>query len=306
MSLESAKRSISSTNRSSKGWQLLSPGIWFVLPALLVIIALLIYPLLDSFYLSFTNTSIVKTEHSFIGLENYISLFTSDSAFRNALMNSLLLTVTFVPASVFASLILGVAVYENMGNRAVSFLELVIFSPTGVGLTFAMLMWLWIFDQYGWLNYTLYTAFNIEPLNVLSSSTSTILTASLVTFWKHLGFNMLFVLAGLSRIPRSIVEAAVIDGAGWWQSLFRVILPNLRESMAIVTVTSIIAALKAYEQVWAISRGGGNIDVLYTYMYKTSFLYFNLGKGAAIAYIMAFLILAMSALSLLRTRGYRG
>lgn len=278
------------------------PGIWFVLPALLFVLILLIYPLLSSFYLSFTDASITRNEHAFIGLENYRLLFTSDSGFRRALMNSFLLAATFVPASVFVSLVLGVAVYENMGNRAVTFMELVIFSPTGVGLTFAMLMWLWIFDYYGWLNYFLYTTFNIGPISVIGSATSVILTASLVTFWKHLGFNMLFILAGLSRIPQSMVEASVIDGAGWWQTLFHVIMPNLRASLAIVTVTSMISAFKAYEQVWAISRGGGNIDVLYTYMYKTSFQYFDLGKGAAIAYVMGLVILVMSGLSLLRPR----
>lgn len=287
---------------SRKRWLGYFPGIWFVLPALLLVLILLIYPLLSSFYLSFTDASITRNEHAFIGLENYRLLFTSDSGFRRALMNSFLLAATFVPASVFVSLVLGVAVYENMGNRAVTFMELVIFSPTGVGLTFAMLMWLWIFDYYGWLNYFLYTTFNIGPISVIGSATSVILTASLVTFWKHLGFNMLFILAGLSRIPQSMVEASVIDGAGWWQTLFHVIMPNLRASLAIVTVTSMISAFKAYEQVWAISRGGGNIDVLYTYMYKTSFQYFDLGKGAAIAYVMGLVILVMSGLSLLRPR----
>lgn len=301
MSLDS-KWMVGTDPKGGRKRELFLSGTWFVLPALLIILILLIYPLLDSLYLSFTDASLVEREHAFIGFENYISLFTSDSAFRSALINSLLLVATFVPASVFVSLVLGVAVYENLGNRVMSFLELIIFSPTGVGLTFGMLIWLWIFDQYGWLNYTLYTAFNIEPLSVLGSPTSTILTASLVTFWKHLGFYMLFILAGLSRIPRSIVEAAIIDGAGWWQSLFRIILPNLRESMAVITVLSLIAGVKAYEQVWAISRGGGNIDVLYTYMYKVGFLYFDTGKAAAIAYIMALLILVLSALSLLRAR----
>lgn len=302
MAIVGSEVALKGTQRRRTWRARLFPGIWFVLPAMLVIFAMLIYPLVDSFYLSFTNASIVSNEHSFVGLHNYISLFGSDPDFRRAFGNSLLLIVTFVPASVFVSLVIGVAIFENMGSRIVSFLEFVIFSPTGVALTFAMLMWLWIFDRYGWLNYTLYTAFHMGPINVLGSTTSAILTASLVTFWKHLGFNMLFILAGLTRLPQSIIEAAVIDGAGWWQSLFRVILPNLKESMAIVTITSMVAGVKAYEQVWAISRGGGNVDVLYTYMYKTSFLYFHLGKGAAIAYIMALLLLVLSAISLLRAR----
>lgn len=299
--MASAERALPSTRGNRKRWLGYFPGIWFVLPALLLVLILLIYPLLNSFYLSFTDANITRSEHTFIGFENYKSLLTSDSAFRKALMNSFLLAATFVPASVLISLILGVAVYENMGNRFVTFMELVIFSPTGVGLTFAMLMWLWIFDFYGWFNYTLYSTFGIGPINVIGSATAAILTASLVTFWKHLGFNMLFILAGLTRIPQSMVEASVIDGAGWWQTLFHVIMPNLRASIAIVTVTSMISAFKAYEQVWAISRGGGNIDVLYTYMYKTSFQYFDLGKGAAIAYFMGLLILVMSALSSFRT-----
>lgn len=300
--MTSAERVLLSIKGNRKRWLGFFPGIWFVLPALLLVLILLIYPLLSSLYLSFTDASITRNEHAFIGFENYRFLFTSDSGFRSALVNSFLLAATFVPVSVFVSLVLGVAVYENMGSKIVSFMELVIFSPTGVGLTFAMLMWLWIFDYYGWLNYVLYSTFDIGPINVLGSATSAILTASLVTFWKHLGFNMLFILAGLSRIPRSMVEASVIDGAGWWQTLFHVIMPNLRASIAIVTVTSMISAFKAYEQVWAISRGGGNIDVLYTYMYKTSFQYFNLGRGAAIAYVIALIIVAMSVLSLFRTR----
>jgi len=125
-----------------------------------------------------------------------------------------------------------------------------------------------------------------------------VISTVIMTTWKFLGLNVMFFVAGLNNIPLSIFESAVLDGVNAYQRLRHIVIPLVKDTMALVIINSTIVSVKVYEQVWSLSRGGGIIDVLYTHMYKTSFLYFEMGRGAAIAFYMGLIVLIFSTFTL--------
>ncbi len=267
----------------------------FLLPPIGFILIVMIYPLLQSFWYSLTNFYFLdNSPPKFIGLKNYIDLF-SDPNFLLAFKNSLFFIILYVPLMIALSVV--IAALLDTGISMVPFYRTLIFIPVCVGLTMATLMWIWILNPDGLLD-TILKIFHIHTIQWLATDTSTIITAVIITIWKNLGFNVVIVLAGLYAIPKELYEAADIDGAGRIKSFFYITLPLVRDSISLVGIMSIIASVKAFEQIWAVSRGGGTVDVLYTFMYKTTFRYFEMGKGAAISYIMAVFILIISYLNI--------
>ncbi len=267
----------------------------FLLPPITFILLVMIYPLFQSFWYSLTNFYFLdNSPPKFIGLKNYIDLF-SDTNFLLAFRNSLFFIILYVPISVVLATV--IAALLDAGIRGVPIYRTLIFVPVCVGLTMATLMWLWILNPDGLLD-TILKSLHLTTIKWLATETSTIVTAVIVTIWKNLGFYVVIMLAGLYAIPRELYEAANIDGAGKIKSFFSITLPLVKDSISLVGIMTIISAVKAFEQIWAVSRGGGTVDVLYTFMYKTTFRYFEMGKGAAISYIMAIFILIVSYLNI--------
>lgn len=267
----------------------------FLLPPIIFILIVMIYPLVLSFWYSLTNFYFLDSDPpKFIGLKNYIDLFFNNN-FLLAFRNSLLLIALYVPLMVVLSTL--IAALLDTGIRASTAYRTFIFVPVCVGLTMATLMWIWILNPDGLLD-TVLKSLHLPTVKWLATDVSTIITAVIITIWKNLGFNVVIILSGLYSIPKELYEAASIDGAGRIRSFFSVIVPLLKDSISLVGIMSIISSVKAFEQIWAIARGGGTVDVLYTFMYKTTFRYFEMGKGAAISYIMALFILVISYLNI--------
>ena len=267
----------------------------FLLPPIAFILIVMLYPLVQSFWYSLTNFYFLDTSTpKFTGLKNYIALF-SDTNFLLAFRNSLLLISLYVPSMVILSTV--IAALLDTGIRASGVYRTLIFIPVCVGLTMATLMWIWILNPDGLLD-AIFKVLHLPTVKWLATDVSTIVTAVIITIWKNLGFNVVIILAGLYAIPKELYEAASIDGAGRIKSFFSLTIPLVKDSISLVGIMAIISSVKAFEQIWAVSRGGGTVDVLYTFMYKTTFRYFEMGKGAAISYIMAIFILIISYLNI--------
>jgi len=283
-------------NRGVKTMKKRSPAYWFMLPAIVLSIIVMLYPLVWSFYLSLTNYYFLDEESTqFIGLRNYFDLF-QDPTFLLAFRNSMLFVALYVPSMVVLSTI--VAVLLDSIIIGVKTYRTLIFVPVCIGLTMATLMWVWMFADDGIVEVIMTKLLHLPPIEWLATDTSTVVTAVIITIWKFLGFNVVLVLAGLYAIPKDLKDAALIDGAGPWKRFTNVTLPLIKDSLALVIIMSTISSVKAFEQIWAVSRSGGTVDILYTLMYKTSFRYFEMGRGAAIAYIMAVMILVVSYINI--------
>jgi len=268
-------------------------------PSLIIIGIFLLYPLITSAYLSFTDYNFVYSiKPVFTGLVNFRSLF-SDTYFLIALRNTINYTIVFFPLTILISFLL--ALLLNSKTRGVSFFQATLLLPIVVPLSLAGVMFTWIFaEDFGILNYILGDILKLPQITHfwLAEKETALNSLAAVGIWKYFGFCVILFLAGLKAIPIEIYESAEIDGANSLQRLIYIIIPNLRGSFLLVGIWTIIQAIKVYDQVVVMTKGGpGNSTlVLYLYAWKNAFEYFEMGYAQTVALFVGALAFIISAL----------
>jgi len=271
----------------------------FIIPSLLIMGIFLLYPLVNSIYLSFTNYNFVySNKPEFTGFENYKNIF-SDSYFIVALRNTFYYTLVFFPLIILFSFLL--ALLLNSKTKGIGFFQSTILLPIIVPLSLAGVMFTWIFAKdFGILNYLLDNILKLPQLTHfwLAEKETALNSLVVVGLWKYIGFCVILFLAGLKSIPDDIYESAKVDGANPLQRLIYITIPNLRSSFLLVAIWSIIQAIKVYDQVVVMTKGGpGDTTlVLYLYAWKNAFEYFEMGYAQTIALFVgasAFIISAI-------------
>jgi ABC-type sugar transport system permease subunit len=258
----------------------------FILPSLLIIGIFLLYPLTNSIYLSLTDYNYVYSDKpEFIGFENFKNFF-SDSYFMVALKNTFYYTLVFFPLLILFSFLL--ALLLNSKIKGVGLFQSAILLPIVVPLSLAGVMFTWILtENFGILNHLLGNILRLPQLTHfwLGEKETALNSLVAVGLWKYVGFSVILFLCGLKSIPSDIYEAAKVDGANPFQRLIYITIPNLRGSFLLVGIWSIIQAIKVYDQVVVMTKGGpGNSTmVLYLYAWKNAFEYFDMGYAQAIA-----------------------
>lgn len=270
----------------------------FLAPALLVLTAFVGWPMLSALRLSFTDTSGFGSAE-WVGLDNYVRVFTDPDIVR-AVLNTAVYAVLFAPAAVVVALALALALDSPMLPLRGLF-RTTLFLPFVVSLAVGAFAWSYLLDpQIGLLAYWLRGA-GIELGNVLQDPTLAMPTVALVAVWKNFGFYMVIFLAGLQDIPRSLYEAARVDGAGWWQRLRLITVPLLSNTFAFVVVIALIAALQAFDQIYVMTGGGPyrSTQTVVMEIYESGFRKLDLGFASALSYV---LLVATLLLSLLQFR----
>jgi len=248
----------------------------------------MLYPIIWTIYISFTGYNLFQPGgNGFVGLTNYIKVL-EDPSFISALENTVLFAIFYVSIMVITSLLVGILLYSI--KKGSNVFRTLIFLPFAIPLTMATLLWAWMLIDGGVIS-SITIFLHLPHISWFGTSIATIFTTTIITNWNLLGFNSIIVLSGLYQIPREIFESTKVDGANWWQQFIKITLPLLRSNIFLIIVLSLISSFKAYAQIWALSRGGGSIDVLYTYMYKVSFMYGYFNQGAVIAIIMSVIII---------------
>lgn len=267
-------------------------GYLFILPKLVFFLALLVIPMCASLYLSLTDWSMLK-ESSFIGLQNYIRMF-SDPVFLHALFNTVRYTITTVPG--FAVLSLCLALLFNRTTWGVSVFRACAFVPVITSMTVAATIWLFIYNpNYGLLNAIL-TKLGIPGVLWLGTPATAPYSVSAVIVWKDLGFYMVIFLAGLQGIPATYYEVALIDGASVWQSFWRVTLPLIRPTLFVVVLMSTIWSFQIFPAPYILTAGGPTYSTLsmVQYVYYNGFQYYHMGYASAIGYFLLLVIAVFS------------
>lgn len=268
----------------------------FILPSLLIIGIFLLYPLVNSIYLSLTDYDFVYSDKpEFIGFENFKNLF-SDSYFMVSLKNTLYYSLVFFPLLILFSFLL--ALLLNSKTKGIGFFQPFILLPIVIPLALAGVMFTWILtENFGILNYLLDDILRLPQLTHfwLGEKETALNSLVAVGLWKYVGFSIILFLAGLKSIPNDIYEAAKVDGASSFQQLVYIIIPNMYGSFLLVGIWGIIQAVKVYDQVVVMTNGGpGNSTmVLYLYAWRNAFVYFDMGYAQAVALfigILAFII----------------
>lgn len=277
------------------------PGYFFLLPGFLFIFVFMIFPLFRSLYFSFTNYNFAyDSAPVFSGFDNYIKMF-SDTYFLEALKNTLTFSILFFPSMMILSLIL--ALLLDYGCKWSGFFRASIFLPVVLPLILIGVIFQWILNaQFGLLNFFIEDVLGISSLakDWLGDANWAMVSIAFVSVWKYIGMPVVLFTAGLQAIPKSLFEAAHIDGASGVKQLIYVTLPNLRESFAMCGVWTIIQSIKVFEQPYIMTQGGPSNStlVLYLYLYRNAFNFFDMGYASAIAYFMGIAILILSLLNL--------
>jgi len=268
----------------------------YLLPAAILLGAFVLYPLVQLLWMSVHDWDILRGDARFVGTANYRAIL-ADEAFWQALLNTFIYVVATVPLGVVLSLAL--ALLLNRKLRGIGFLRTAIFTPVVTSTVAAGIIFVWLMDyDTGLLNAGL-GVFGIAPINFLQSEGWAMPAVVLMTLWKQAGYNMVLFLAGLQAIPEDVYEAAAVDGANaGWQVFRHITLPMLAPTTFFVTVISVIYAFRAFEQMYAMTRGGpiGSTTTLVYYIFDKAFKFGNMGQAAVVATLMVVIVLCVTAI----------
>jgi len=271
-------------------------AIGFLLPGFLGLFAFLIFPLVASLCLSFTNWRIIGRT-SFVGLDNFVSAFTTDPVFWQVLGNTILFTVEYLVLNIVLSL--GLAVCISNLKFGKQLFRLIFFLPTFAPLVGASVVWLLIFIPGGFLDW-LMGALHIPLPNLITDPIWAMQTIVIVSLWAGFGYNLLLFGAALESIPQQYIDAAAVDGASAWQRFWQVKLPLISPSLFFGIVLTAITSLQVFDQVYTLTRGGPGAatQTLGYKIYRDGFISYNFGYASAIAWILFVIIMALTAMQL--------
>lgn len=276
-------------------------GFLFVLPALVPLVVFWIVPVLFSGALSFTSWDMMSPTIEFVGLDNFTSLL-REKNFHKVLWN----TLVFAVGSTVPTIVLGmlIALAMNGARRAVGLYRTVIFAPYITPMVAVSVVWSWIFEpRVGILNFVL-ELFGLPGLEWTKSVDTAMLSVLIVTVWKGLGWTMIFYMEAIRKVPQSLLESAVIDGANGFQKFIRITVPLISPTTFFLVIMSTISSLQAYDQIQVLTQGGpaGATRTLLYYYYLEGFSNFNTGKASAVAIVLVIITVVLSALETLASK----
>jgi multiple sugar transport system permease protein len=281
----------------SMGFKEAMIGILFALPWLIRLFVLNIYPIIMAFYYSLTDYSILG-DYKWVGLANYIKMFTSDTLPMKALYNSTYYSLGAVPLGLLLALFL--AILLNQRVRLLSFFRSVFFIPSVVPAVASAVLWLWLLNpRVGLINFFL-TSIGLRAVPWTSSAVWIKPAFILMSLW-GVGWTAVILMAGLQDVPRHLYEAAEIDGAGSWAKFRNVTLPMLTPTLFFTLIMGLIGSLQIFGPAFIFNNGpsGGpqNSALFYVlYLYQQGFMYMNMGYASALAVVIFLIILALTLL----------
>ena len=265
----------------------------FISPWLLGFIFFTGGPIIASMMLSFTDWSMLNRP-DFIGLANYTSMLTGDPYFRRSLVNTIYYTGVGIPLGMTLAFL--VALLLNQQLRGITLFRTFFYLPSLVTGVAVAVLWSWLLNpQFGLINHAL-SLFGIEGPEWLFN-TKTAMPAMIVMSLWGIGATMLIYLAGLQGIPEHLYEAAEIDGANALQKFWAVTIPLMTPVIFFNMIVGVIASFQVFTQFYVMTNGGpANATLVYVlYLYRNAFEYFKMGYASALAWVLFFIILVLTA-----------
>lgn len=277
----------------------------FISPAMLLLLAFGVFPILVAAVVSLTDMNISGlgdwSNVKFIGIGNYSKLF-ADPSFWQALSNTAFFALIGVPSVVLVSL--GVALLLNRsGNRFFRALRAFYFVPAITAIVAISLIWGYLYNtQFGLLNWLLSLA-HVGQVQWLSDPILAKFSVALVAIWRGTGLNIIIFLAALQGVPKEYLEAAALDGAGGWRTTRSIVIPLLRFAIFFVTVTTVISWLQFFDEAYVLTNGGplGATTSISIFLYQQGFQQSQFGYASAGSLIL-FVIIAIVTIAQLRAR----
>lgn len=268
-----------------------------VWPAILAILMVGLFPLIYSLIVSFQNINLFEEDRSFQGLANYARLF-GDGRFWESLGHTLIFTAIALPLELVLGLLMALLFLDRMPGRQIFVALLVL--PTVISPIVAGAAWRLLFDnRFGPINQVL-GWFAGEPVTILWTVNPLFVYPAILIceVWQWTPFMFLILLAALSNVDSSLTEAAEIDGASYWRTFFRIVLPAIWPIMAIAVLIRALDLFRLFDIVWALTKGGPGTmtETVSIYAYVQGFQQFETSYTAAMAFIvilgLSFIVMA--------------
>ena len=280
----------------------------FLLPALALFLIFLVYPIFQSVYYSLFSWKGFGPAVDFIGLDNFKRILT-DRIFLKAVGNGLLIVVLSLIIQLPLALALALMMGRSLRGRA--FFRTIFFMPYILSEVITGIMWMILYNpnpNRGFINAILTLIPGIKAIPWLGDTSTVLMAIFVVLTWKFFGFHMLLYLAGLQNIPPEIEEAALIDGVNNRQMITHITIPLIGSTIRTSVYLSVLGSLQVFALVWIMTKGGpvNASEVMSTYMYRFSFVRFQLGYGSAVAVVMLLisLVFSLAYLRLVRQTDY--
>ena len=281
-------------------------GLFFIAPALLLVLVFFITPLIMAGWMSLHNWPLLG-KPSFIGLANYRQLLTDTSFHRSLIFTGKY--AFWVTAAIFC-IAFPLALFVDASKRFVNIFRTSFFLPSIVGFATSCLLWVWLLNPDLGLFSVLLQRLGLasKPVQFIQNYNMAFISILIMVTWRAAGFTMLLLLTGIQGIPHDIQEAARIDGASGRQRFFLITLPLIRRTLLLSLILSITGSILAFDQFYIITMGGPrNQTMTAVYqIYRNSFISFKLGYGAAMSIVLMLILIAFTLFQFLVLRERKG
>lgn len=270
-------------------------GWLLVLPAFVGFVLFHALPTLRAFQISFTDWNLLRPP-AFVGLDNYAAML-EDGRFWNGMKLSLVYVLLNIPLQTVLGL--GLAVAMDRLTKSL-FVKSVLLLPYLLSNVLVAMVWLWMLDPaMGLVNHAL-AALGLDRQPFFAGDGQALVTVAVVNVWRHMGLVAMLFLAGLQNIPRTLYEAAALEGASEWQMFRRVTLPLLRPVMVFVLVTSVTGSFQIFDTI-AVTTNGGPLDstrVVVHYIVQSAFSFYKMGYASAMSMTLALVMVAYTVVQM--------
>ncbi|MDC7237943.1 MAG: sugar ABC transporter permease [Sphaerochaetaceae bacterium] len=279
-------------------------GLLFTIPCVVFFAIFSFYPIINAFITSLTDAKVLSRTREFVGLKNYIYLFTKDNggfSLANSMRATLTFTIgTFIPMVVI-SLIIAVLLMQLRKNKYRGFFQIAYYMPAVLSSVVAASIWMILFDPRGlfnqFSNFILLTSG--KDYGWLVNSSMLQASTMIVYFWKYIGYFVILFITGLASIPPTIYEAATVDGANRWKTFWRITLPLLKPTVLLVSVMAMLQCLKTFSTQYMFHQGGAArqpIDVITMNIYFTGIRNGRIARASAMSIILFVIMLVLTLL----------
>lgn len=272
----------------------------FLLPSAIPLVLFVLGPMVAAAWISLTEWNLLSPA-KWVGLDNYATLLT-DPETGDVFLHTVYYIVGYLPLVYVGGLAIALAL--NTALRGRTLLRGIYFLPVITSWIVVALVWRWLLNPSNGVVNTVLGFFGIDGPGWWSDPAWAMPSIILASAWKDLGFVMVILLAGLQAIDPGLVDAARVDGAGWWRRLFSITLPLLSPATFFVVVISLINGFQVFDQVYAMTGGGpgGATQVVVQQIYDLTFRYGKAGEASALSWLLFIVILAVTVVQI---RGQR-
>ncbi|MBQ2854476.1 MAG: sugar ABC transporter permease [Oscillospiraceae bacterium] len=270
-------------------------GYIYILPSLILILSFSIIPIFMSGVFSFTEYNVMNSP-KFVGLENYEKVL-RDEYVRAALVNTLKYVLITVPIQTALSLTFAAFLAVKMQNKSGEFLRSVMFIPVIASAVTSGTIWRTILGTDGGILNSIIGIFGFDPVNWLGDSKTSLISICIVAIWKNVGYFLVIFYAGIMDIPKSLYEAARVDGANTYQQFFRITLPMLKPITSLVVTLGIIWSFQVFDLSYQMTGGGPGYSSVTIVMaiYNAAFKQYKMGYACAMAMLLLVIVLIINA-----------